>query len=230
MEMLGLNKAADAKSFEVVPMKVSLVVASGKRKGKVIPIHVGQFVIGRHKECHLKANGTTISQHHCAILVRDGKLFIHDFDSTNGTYVNQKRVQGEQELAQDDRIELGRLEFRVRIEADAEEAPAPPMKADESMVAAMLLKASDSTDSAGILGLLDDSKCGSTIMRNPLEDDEAVEEPESPASPAHQKETQPAKTEDKEGAHAPAGQSDEIAKKLLEELHRAVRAKHNRPS
>ena len=76
---------------------------------------------------------------------------------------------------------------------------------------------------------LNDSKCRSTIMKNPLEDDEAVEEPESPASPAHQKETQPAKTEDKEGASTPAGQSDEIAKKLLDELHRAVRAKHNRP-
>src|SRR5205823_1799758 len=126
-----------------------------------------------------------------------------------------------------DRIELGRLEFRVRIEADAEEAPAPPMKADESMVAAMLLKASDSTDSAGILGLMDDSRCGSTIMRNQLEDDEGVEEAESAASLANQKETQPAKMEDKEGAPAPAGQSHEIAKKLLDELHRAVRAKHN---
>ena len=210
-------------------MKVSLVVTSGKRKGKVIPIHVGQFVIGRHKECHLKANGSTISQHHCAVLVRDGKAFVRDFDSTNGTYVNQKRVQGEQELAQDDRIELGRLQFQVRIEADAEEPPARSMKADESMVAAMLLKASDSTDSAGILGLMDDSKCGSTIMRNPLEDDEAVEEPGSPANLATQKEPQPAKTEDKEGSSTPASQSDEIAKKLLDELHRAVRAKHNRP-
>jgi predicted component of type VI protein secretion system len=206
-------------------MKVSLVVASGKRKGKVIPIHVGQFVIGRHKECHLKANGSTISQHHCAVLVRDGKVFVRDFDSTNGTYVNQKRVQGEQELAQDDLIELGRLEFRVRIEADSEETPAPPMKADESMVAAMLLEPSDSTDSAGILGLLDDSKCGSTIMRNPIDDEQAADEPES----GHQKDARSAVADKKEGASTPAGPSDEIAKKLLDELHRSVRAKHNRP-
>ena len=97
-------------------MKVSLVVAQGKRKGKVIPIHGGRFVIGRHKECDLKANGSTISQHHCAILIRDGKAFVRDFDSTNGTYVNQERVQGEQrELAQDDLLKLGRLAFRVRI-------------------------------------------------------------------------------------------------------------------
>src|SRR5262245_54215732 len=109
-------------------MKVSLVVSRGKRKGSVIPIPGPQFVIGRHKECHLRANGSTISQHHCAILLRQGKVFIHDFDSTNGTYVNQKRVHEEQELAPGDLLELGRLAFRVQIDADGEEPAAPPMK------------------------------------------------------------------------------------------------------
>jgi predicted component of type VI protein secretion system len=211
-------------------MKVSLVVASGKRKGKVIPIHGAQFVIGRHKECHLKANGSTISQHHCAILIRNGKVFVRDFDSTNGTYVNQERVQGEQrELVQDDFLKLGRLVFRVRIEPGEDEEPSPPTTADDSIVAAMLLEPSDSTDSAGILGLLEDSKCGSTIMRTPLEEDEGMDEPES-ASRSDQNPIEPAKSEEKQAASAPAGQSDEIAKKLLEELHRSVRAKHNPPA
>src|SRR5262249_4666397 len=135
-------------------------------------------------------------------------------------------VQGEQrELAQDDLLKLGRLEFRVRIEPGGEEEPAPSVNADDSMVAAMLLEPSDSTDSAGILGLLEDSKCGSTIMHSPLQDDAAVDEPE-PESRSDQNPIHPVKSEEKA---APAGQSDEIAKKLLEELHRSVRAKHNRP-
>jgi predicted component of type VI protein secretion system len=238
IKVLSLNKGSrfmvwripDTLSFfEVIPMKVSLVVAQGKRKGKVIPIHGGRFVIGRHKECDLKANGSTISQHHCAILIRDGKAFVRDFDSTNGTYVNHERVQGEQrELVQDDLLQLGRLAFRVRIEPGDEEEPAPSGKADESMVAAMLLEPSDSTDSAGILGLLEDSKCGSTIMPSPLQDDDVVDEPES-ASRSDQNPIHPEKSEEKEIAATPLGQSDEIAKKLLEELHRSVRAKHNRP-
>lgn len=210
-------------------MKMSLVVVQGKRKGKVIPIHGGRFVIGRHKECDLKANGSTISQHHCAILIRNDKAFVRDFDSTNGTYVNRERVQGEQrELVQDDLLQLGRLMFQVRIEPGEDEQPSPPTKADDSMVAAMLLEPSDSTDSAGILGLLEDSKCGSTIMRIPLEEDEGVDEPE-PANRSDQDAIQPAKTAEKEATSALTGQSDEIAKKLLEELHRSVRAKHNRP-
>jgi len=208
-------------------MRVSLVVASGKRKGHIVPIHVGQFVIGRHKECHLKASGSTISQHHCAVLVRDGKVFIRDFDSTNGTYVNQKRVRDEQELAQGDILQLGRLAFRVRIDADAEEPSAPPMKADESMVAAMLLEPSDSSESAGILGLMDDSKCGSTILQNPLADKESSEEPEHASAP--EEAPQPESIEPKANPVPPASQNEEIAKKILDQFHRSVRAKHNRP-
>jgi pSer/pThr/pTyr-binding forkhead associated (FHA) protein len=207
-------------------MKVSLVVARGKRKGKVIPVAGEQFVIGRHKECRLKASGSTISQHHCAILQRQGKIFVRDFDSTNGTYVNQKRVQGEQELAPGDLLELGRLAFRVQVDADAEEPPAPPMKADDSMVAAMLLGPSDSTDSGGILGLLEDSKCGSTIMHNPLEEEELADKP-APARPLVEA-APPANAETKEKS-PPSSQNEEIAKKLLDELHRSVRAKHNQP-
>jgi predicted component of type VI protein secretion system len=208
-------------------MKASLIVARGKRKGKVIPIHGAQFVIGRHKECHLKAGSSTISQHHCAILIRAAKVFIRDFDSTNGTYVNQKRVEGEQELAAGDLLELGQLAFQVRIDADREESPAPPMKADDSMVAAMLLAPSDSTDSAGILGLLEDSKCGSTIMRNPLADEELGEKHEPTSPPV--KATQPVSPEPKENTSPPPSSNEEIAKKLLDDLHRSVRAKHNQP-
>jgi predicted component of type VI protein secretion system len=211
-------------------MRVNLVVARGKRKGHIVPIHVGQFVIGRHKECHLKANGATISQHHCAVLVRDGKVFIRDFDSTNGTYVNQNRVRGEQELAAGDVLELGRLAFLVRIDADTEEAPPPPMKADDSMVAAMLLGPSDSTDSQGILGLMDDSKCGSTIMQNPFAEEESSQKTEP--TPAPEK-TPPPENAEPKGRRGdplpPASQNEEIAKKILDQFHRSVRAKHNRP-
>jgi predicted component of type VI protein secretion system len=211
-------------------MKVSLVVAKGKRAGKVLPISDPQFVIGRHKECQLRASGSTISQHHCALLIRGGQVFVRDFDSTNGTFVNQQRVQGERELVPNDLLQLGQLAFHIRIEYDGEESSLPAAeKADESFIGDMLLKAGDNEE--GILGLLEDSKCGSTIMRTPLGDDEPasgkVKEDRS-EEPKEQIES----TEDEESASPPPGpsQNDEIAKKLLEELHRSVRAKHNRPS
>jgi predicted component of type VI protein secretion system len=209
-------------------MKVNLVVAAGKRAGKILPISGPQFVIGRHKECQLRATGTTVSQHHCALLIRDGRAFVRDFDSTNGTFVNKERVQGERELAPDDLLQLGKLAFRIQIEYDGEESslPAAAEKADESFIGDMLLKA-DTEE--GILGLLEDSKCGSTIMRRPVDDEPAPGRVESERSHEPKAEIE----SEEEAKNAPPSlpsQSDEIAKKLLEELHRSVRAKHNRPS
>ncbi len=210
-------------------MKVSLVVAKGKRAGKVLPISGPQFVIGRHKECQLRASGSTVSQHHCALLIRGGQVFVRDFDSTNGTFVNQQRVQGERELAPNDLLQLGQLAFHIRIEYDGEESSLPAAeKADESFIGDMLLKAGDNEE--GILGLLDDSKCGSTIMRTPLGDEPASGEVKEDRSELANPLIQPKEDEEKNPPPPGPSQNDEIAKKLLDALHRSVRAKHNRPS
>ena len=76
-------------------MKLSLVVASGLHAGKAIPITVPQFVIGRDPQCQLRPASSAISKRHCAIFVRGKEVFIRDFGSTNGTFVNDKLVEGE---------------------------------------------------------------------------------------------------------------------------------------
>src|SRR4051812_2979685 len=65
-------------------MKVSLVVASGVHQGKAIPIAVPQFLIGRDPQCHLRPASQAVSKQHCAVVVRDGQVYLKDFGSTNG--------------------------------------------------------------------------------------------------------------------------------------------------
>ena len=204
-------------------MKLSLIVAKGKRKGKIVPVASPQFIIGRHRECHLRAGSSAVSQHHCAIITRGAKIFVRDFDSTNGTFVNQKRIHGEQELAQDDLLEIGSLAFRIHIEAEADEpAPSPPpvgSEADDSMVANLLLKESEQETSAGILGLMEDSRCGSTVLRSPLAPPEEKEETDSPELSKASGEIAP----------PPPSGNEELAKEILEKFERSVREKYNRP-
>jgi predicted component of type VI protein secretion system len=98
-----------------------------------IPIRLSQFVIGRDPECHLRPASPLVSKRHCAILVREGKVFLRDFDSTNGTFLNQEPLKGEKELKDGDEVKVGPLQFQVKITADepaeaVEKAPAtkPP--------------------------------------------------------------------------------------------------------
>jgi pSer/pThr/pTyr-binding forkhead associated (FHA) protein len=97
-------------------MKLSLVVAQGIHQGKVIPVPVAQFLIGRDEGCQLRPASQAISKRHCAILARGGKVFVRDFGSTNGTFVNDAQVTGEQEIKDGDQLKVGPLEFKFRID------------------------------------------------------------------------------------------------------------------
>jgi len=126
-------------------MKLSLLVlTAGKQEGKVLEIKLPQFLIGRDPQCHLRPASPLISKRHCALIQRDGKVFIRDFGSTNGTYVNDERVEGERELFQDDQLKVGPVAFTVRLEEVAKAAaktPAPPTKPEGSKTPAPAVKA-----------------------------------------------------------------------------------------
>jgi predicted component of type VI protein secretion system len=113
-------------------MKLSLVVQTpGKQEGKVLDIKLSQFLIGRDTQCHLRPASPMISKRHCAIIQRDDKAFIRDFDSTNGTLVNDQPIKGEVELHHGDRLKIGPLMFGVQLEATvavSRPTPQPPTK------------------------------------------------------------------------------------------------------
>jgi len=98
-------------------MKLSLVVLNpGKTAGQVIPITLAQFVIGRDPQCNLRPNSALISKRHCAVLVRGGVVYARDFESTNGTILNDEPLKGEAAIKDGDVLKVGPLEFRVTVE------------------------------------------------------------------------------------------------------------------
>src|SRR5438876_12427577 len=117
-------------------MKLSLVVLSeGKARGQAIPITLSQFLIGRDAQCHLRPASAMISKRHCAILIKGGKVFVRDFGSTNGTFVNDDPIKGERQIQNEDLLKVGPLLFRVALEASPpvnKPTPPPAPKSDAS--------------------------------------------------------------------------------------------------
>jgi predicted component of type VI protein secretion system len=113
-------------------MKLSLVVLTpGPNQGKVLEIKLSQFVVGRDPQCHLRPASPMISKRHCAVIQREGKAFVRDFDSTNGTFVNNEQIKGEIELHNGDQLKIGPLVFTVLVEASTpvnRPTPPPPTK------------------------------------------------------------------------------------------------------
>lgn len=102
-------------------MQKSLVVVGGTNHGKVVPIIVQEFRIGRDAMCHLRPASTDISRLHCAIVTHpDGRVFLRDYASSNGTIINQRfLIGGEYELKDGDVLEVGPLGFRFHMQGAA---------------------------------------------------------------------------------------------------------------
>jgi predicted component of type VI protein secretion system len=101
-------------------MNFSLVVAAGASAGKEIPIRLPQFVIGRDPDCQLRPASALISKKHCAFIIRPDKVIFKDFGSTNGSFVNDVRIEGEVELSNGDIVKFGPLCFRAKLEPSAQ--------------------------------------------------------------------------------------------------------------
>jgi pSer/pThr/pTyr-binding forkhead associated (FHA) protein len=129
-------------------MKVSLVVATGAHEGKIIPVTGPQFLIGRDTQCHLRPASQAISKHHCGLLVRDGRIYIKDFGSTNGTLVNDVLIRATEVMVVDGAsLKLGPLDFIVRIEVPTPQPDGTPLPSNtpETTAALAAVKAATET-------------------------------------------------------------------------------------
>lgn len=87
---------------------------SAENKAKAISFKE-RCLIGRCEEKNDWAikDDPTISTNHCCIEQKDGKLYITDLHSTNGTYINDKKVIDEVVLENHDKLRMGRSEYRL---------------------------------------------------------------------------------------------------------------------
>jgi hypothetical protein len=90
----------------------ALVVQRGPRTGMTYVLPTGNTTVGRHPESDIFLNDVTVSRQHCRFVITDAGLMVEDSGSTNGTYVNDARVD-EAMLVAGDEVLVGRFHFVV---------------------------------------------------------------------------------------------------------------------
>jgi hypothetical protein len=106
----------DPQSERAEPAARSSAVAVARfrhasdRGSRIIDVESGA-ILGRAAECAGVIHDPTVSKHHARIeFARSAS--IHDLDSTNGTFVNGRRVTDAAQLHRGDRIGLGTAKLR----------------------------------------------------------------------------------------------------------------------
>lgn len=82
------------------------------KEGSIIPIR-SDLSIGRKDSNSVILTDQHVSGNHAKIVVRNNGLFLEDLNSTNGTYLNGKKISSRTKLNNKDEIRIGTAVFKI---------------------------------------------------------------------------------------------------------------------
>jgi anti-anti-sigma factor len=111
------------RTDRTAPAELWLSISAGAARGRRIAVTGEQFVIGRDRSCNLRLGSPMVSKLHAALLRREGRVFLRDLGSTNGTILNGRPIRnGEVEVQTGDRIQIGPIVATVLTGPEVREA------------------------------------------------------------------------------------------------------------
>ena len=87
------------------------------------------MVVGRHQSADIVLQAAEISRKHAAFLLKDQALWVQDLNSSNGSFVNDLRIEHETLLKEGDIVQFASLKFSVL--APAQKSAAVTMESTE---------------------------------------------------------------------------------------------------
>jgi predicted component of type VI protein secretion system len=196
-------------------MNYVLQVVRGRSATTTLRLADGVTSVGRHDDCIIRIKSSQVSRRHCEFHDVDGRLTVRDLGSSNGTFVNGKRVLGQQVLKVGDELTVGTVTLRVATlgQPVAASHPQSSKPGDTAVVEALPVDDDDEEfeiefDEGGPTAVAD-------IEAIPLADAD-----EAPAAPSPQKAATPAAAAEKAPAK-PAGNKveDEAVAQFLLDLN-----------
>ena len=95
-----------------------LVGVSEHILGMSFLLHEGTNTIGRDSSCGIRINDSRISATHCRVVADADGFSLEDLDSSNGTYLNRKKIKKSMPLTYGDRIVIGETILRLMFEEE----------------------------------------------------------------------------------------------------------------
>lgn len=113
------NGQAPASASGTVPQGWLLKGKAGSVAGQSYPMPAnGRAVLGRSPNCDMVLPGNHVSRQHAELYFQSGKLHVKDLGSSNGTYLNRKKVS-ESLVKPGDELRFDTLVFIVEAPEDS---------------------------------------------------------------------------------------------------------------
>jgi EAL domain-containing protein (putative c-di-GMP-specific phosphodiesterase class I) len=76
-----------------------------------VVVSAASFTVGRRPENSLCLANATVSGSHAELICRENRLYVKDLGSTNGTFINGRRIQDLELVCDGDRLQIGTAVF-----------------------------------------------------------------------------------------------------------------------
>jgi len=91
-----------------------VVVLTGAGDPERVRLRPQGHVFGRSEDADVPIDDPYASEFHARVGVADNKVIVHDLGSTNGTYVNGRRVTSPTTVVRGDTVQIGKTILEVR--------------------------------------------------------------------------------------------------------------------
>ncbi len=115
-------------------MEAKLIVIVGRASKPVIDLKL-PTIIGRGRDAGLTIAHPMVSRRHCELFEEDGLLMVRDLGSTNGTFLQGRRIDAAP-LLPEAQFTVGPLTFRTDYRYDGDPEALPPVQFSEEKPAA----------------------------------------------------------------------------------------------
>ena len=85
------------------------VRSGGGLPGELYALAPGRVTIGRSPDSDIFLDDVTVSRNHALVTRDDRAVVMQDLGSLNGTYVNRRRIEGEEPLVDGDELQIGKF-------------------------------------------------------------------------------------------------------------------------
>lgn len=171
-------------------MPYQLVVVQGRSASQAVRLSSSVTTVGRQEDCQLRIKSSQVSRKHCQLFEKKGLLLVKDLGSSNGTFVNGKKVDDQRVLEAGDELTIGGVKFKVeKVEEAAATAPSTTKPGDTAIAEPVAAAVVDDADIFEVS--LDDTDGETSPSPGPANLSPAVTPPPPTPTPAPTPEPEP---------------------------------------
>ena len=115
-----IKSALESAEKEALNKSAALLVVGGELNGTLFDLEEKEITVGRSADNTIALEFNGISRHHFKLLAQGDDYLIQDGGSKNGTYLNNKKIEGTAKLEKSDMIKLGSMALKYLPKGDPE--------------------------------------------------------------------------------------------------------------